>query len=158
MGDKLIPAGAGFLETQHSSSADNRNANQKRVERFVAKYVDSPAKAELLRILSFRPNQFQTLPEILALTRSSLADIEQAVFSLRGLGLVQLKDGPRGTAIALSYESAARKLAHALWRHLKSVEDSRRPAPNVEAQEPSPGARRSKRETEALAEGERTRR
>lgn len=110
------------MRTDRPSTADNHSGSQKRVERFVAKYVDSQAKAELLRILAFRPNQFHTLPEILALTRASSADIEQAIFSLRGLGLVQLKDSPRDTMIALSYNSPARRLASALWSYLKKAD------------------------------------
>lgn len=94
---------------------------QKRVERFVEKYVDSQAKAELLRILAFRPSQFQTLPEILALTKSSSAEIERAIFTLRGLGLLQLKDSPRGSTVALAHDSVARRLAPALWTFLKKA-------------------------------------
>jgi len=105
--------------TTDRSSTRHHSWSEKRIERFVEKYVDSQPKAEVLRILAFRPNQFQTLPEILALTKSSAADIERAIFALRGLGLVQLKDGPRGTAIGLTPDSVARRLAPALWAHLK---------------------------------------
>ena len=90
----------------------------KRVEKFLAKYVDSLAKAELLRILAFRPSQFHSLPEILAQTTSSSGDLERAIFSLRGVGLVQLKEGPNGTVIGLSHDSAVRRLAQALWAYL----------------------------------------
>jgi hypothetical protein len=109
------------MHDQHASASDA--ATSKRVERFLARYVDSEAKAELLRVLTYRPNQFQTLPEILALTRSSGSDIERAIFTLRSLGLVQVKEGPRGTTVALSYDSIARKLAPAIWRHLKKAAD-----------------------------------
>jgi hypothetical protein len=111
------------LRTPRPQSSDASPA-QKRIDRFVEKYVDSTAKAELLRILAYRPSQFQTLPEILALTRSSSPDIERAVFALRGLGLIQLKEGPRGAAIALSPNSRVRRMAPALWRHLKKVIDA----------------------------------
>jgi biotin operon repressor len=110
------------LQAERAPSSD-ASATHKRVERFVEKYVDSEAKAELLRILTYRPNQFQTLPEILALTRSSSADIERAIFALRGLGL-QLKESPRGTVVALSHDSVARKLAPALRSYLKRASDS----------------------------------
>lgn len=107
------------MQAERSSSIEHVSATQKRVERFVEKYIDSQAKAELLRILAFRPSQFQTLPEILALTKSSSAAIERAIFTLRGLGLLQLKDSPRGTAVALARDSVARRLAPALWAFLK---------------------------------------
>lgn len=107
------------MRAERSSATEHVSATQKRVERFVEKYIDSQAKAELLRILAFRPSQFQTLPEILALTTSSSAEIERAIFALRGLGLVQLKESPRGTAVALAHDSAARRLAPALWASLK---------------------------------------
>lgn len=103
---------------------DQRPVLQKRVEKFVYRYIDSPAKAELLRILCYRPTRFQTLPEILALSRSPAVDIERAVFSLRALGFVQLKSSPQGTAIALSPDSPARKLAPALWSHLKNLAEA----------------------------------
>lgn len=111
------------MRAEHAPYSD-ASATHKRVERFVEKYVDSEAKAELLRILTYRPNQFQTLPEILALTRSDSADIERAIFALRGLGLLQLKESPRGTVVALSHDSVARKLAPALRSYLKRASDS----------------------------------
>ncbi len=109
------------MRAESSPSTAHVSATQKRVERFVEKYVDSQVKAELLRILAFRPSQFQTLPEILALTKSSSAEIERAIFTLRGLGLLQLKDSPRGTAVALAHDSVARRLAPALWAFLKKA-------------------------------------
>ena len=108
------------MRAAHSTAKKpHASGNEARVERFVARYVDSPAKAELLRVLAFRPNEFQTLPEILALTASGGRDIERAIFALREFGLIQLKEGPKGTAVALAHDSVARRLAPALWAYLK---------------------------------------
>ena len=93
---------------------------QKRVDKFVSRYVDSPAKAELLRVLCYRPAHFHSLPEILALSKSSAVDIERAAFSLRALGFVHFKSSPQGVVIALAPDSPVRKLAPNLWSHLKN--------------------------------------
>lgn len=119
------------MRAEHSPSKPHASANQRRVERFVEKYVDSQAKAELLRVLAFRPNEFQTLPEILALTTSDPGDIEGAIFALREFGLVQLKEGPKGTAVALAHDSVARRLAPALWVFLKKAAVSGQAAEGV---------------------------
>jgi hypothetical protein len=110
------------LRPQHPPPG-GASTTQKQAERFADKYVDTEAKAELLRILAYRPSQFHTLPEILSLTRSGPQDIERAIFGLRGLGVLQLKESPRGPAVALSHNSLVRRIAPALWRHLKRASD-----------------------------------
>lgn len=94
----------------------------KRVERFVQRYIDSPLKLDILRTLAQRPNRFYTLEDLALLTEARPSDLERAIFSLRHLGLVATKQRQNGILVALSYSPVVRDMAIKLLRYTSNPE------------------------------------
>lgn len=90
-----------------------------RIVRFVEKYLDSPAKTEVFRILTGQPNEFKTMAQILALTELNPAEVKKAMLVLRGQNLIQVKESPSGQAYCLPYDTSIRRLLPALATFLE---------------------------------------
>jgi len=97
-------------------------ALDKRVERFVQRYIDSALKLDILRPLAQRPNRFYTLEELALLTEGNPSDLERAIFSMRHLGLVATKQRQNGLLVALSYSPVVRDMAIKLLRYTSNPE------------------------------------
>ena len=93
----------------------------RRLERFVQRYFDSPLKVEVIRTLAHRPNRFYTLEELATFTEANSADLERALFSLRQLGLVATKERQRGILIGLASFPVVRDMAIKLLRYTSNA-------------------------------------
>jgi hypothetical protein len=89
----------------------------KRLERFVQRYLDSPLKLDLLRCLAQRPNRAYTLGELADLTDSNVPDVERAVFSLERLGIVANKREREAMHVSLSRSPVVRETAVMAFRY-----------------------------------------
>lgn len=94
----------------------------KRLERFIQRYIDSPLKVEIMRTLAHRPNRFYTPEELMSFTEGSPSDLERAIFSLSHVGLVAIKRRENGMLIGLSYSPVVRDMAIKLLRYTSSPE------------------------------------
>lgn len=74
----------------------------KRLERFVQRYIDSPLKLEIVRTVAHHPNRLYSLGELAAFTSAQPAEIERAVFYLDQLGIVAAKRQQNGILTGLS--------------------------------------------------------
>ena len=110
----------------------------KRVERFVQRYVDSPLKLDLLRCLGQRPNSSYSFLDLGGLTNSDASDVERAVFYFERLGIVGTRRDRQGTLVSLSRSPVVRESAMSTFRyttrpggyaHLKKLITSKQTSP-----------------------------
>jgi DNA-binding transcriptional regulator YhcF (GntR family) len=89
----------------------------KRLGRFVQRYIDSPLKLEIVRTVAHHPNHLYSFTELAAFTESPPAEVEQAVFGLEHLGLVSTKRKHDGILTGLSRSPVVREMAVKLFRY-----------------------------------------
>lgn len=89
----------------------------KRVERFVQRYIDSPLKLEIIRTLAARPNRFYPLPELAAFAEGDEPDVERAVGKLGQMGIVSTKNERGETHVGLSRSPVVRETAVLIFRY-----------------------------------------
>ncbi len=88
----------------------------RRVERFVERYLDSPLKLDLLRCLGQRPNRVYSFPELGDLVGTDAAEVERAVFYFERLGIVARKPERYGDLVSLSKSPVVRESAMSTFR------------------------------------------
>jgi len=110
----------------------------RRVERFVQRYVDSPLKLDLLRCLGQRPNRSYSFLDLGGLIDSDASEVERAVFYFERLGIVGTRRERQETLVSLSRSPVVRESAVSTFRyttqpggyaHLKKLITSKRPGP-----------------------------
>ena len=89
----------------------------KRLERFVQRYLDSPLKLDVLRCLAQRPNRAYSLDELAGLTDSQVPEIERAVFYLEQLGIASTRRGREAMLVTLSRSPVVREAALMAFRY-----------------------------------------
>ncbi len=89
----------------------------KRLERFVQRYIDSPLKLEIVRTVAHHPNRLYSLDELAAFTSGQPADLERAVLYLDRLGIVAAKRQQNGLMTGLSRSPVVREMAVKLFRY-----------------------------------------
>lgn len=102
--------------------ADRREAPapDKRLERFVQRYIDSPLKLDIVRTVAHHPNRPYSLSELAAFTGAQPLEVERAVFYLDQLGIVAAKRRQNGLMTALSRSPVVRDVATKLFRYTSS--------------------------------------
>jgi hypothetical protein len=88
----------------------------KRLQRFVQRYLDSPLQLDLLRCLAQRPNRAYTLGELAGLTDSNVPDVERAVFYLERVGIVGIKRVRETVLVSLYRSPVVRETAVMAFR------------------------------------------
>lgn len=83
----------------------------KRLERFVQRYVNSPVKLEIMRTVGHHPNHLYPLADFQHLVVAPLPDVERAVMELEHLGLVQTRRCGDGVRVSLSRSPVVRESA-----------------------------------------------
>lgn len=89
----------------------------KRLERFVQRYIDSPLKLAIVRTVAHHPNRLYSLADLAAFTESQPTEVERAVFQLEHLGLVSTKQRQNGILAGLSRSPVVREMAVKLFRY-----------------------------------------
>jgi hypothetical protein len=89
----------------------------RRVERFVQRYLDSTTKLEVLRTLAARPNRFYPLDDLAVLAESPPGEVEHAVHELDQLGIVTTKADRSNCTVGLSRAPVVRDTAVLLFRY-----------------------------------------
>jgi hypothetical protein len=89
----------------------------KRLERFVQRYVNSPVKLEIMRTVGHHPNHFYMLADLQLLVVAPLPDVERAVMELENWGLVQSRTRGDGVRVGLSRSPVVRESAVLLSRY-----------------------------------------
>lgn len=89
----------------------------KRLERFVQRYLDSTLKLDLVRCLGQRPNRTYSLGELAGLTDSQVPEVEQAAFHLERFGIVNIKRVREAVHVSLSRSPVVREAAVMAFRY-----------------------------------------
>ena len=92
-------------------------ALDKRLERFVQRYIDSPLKLDIVRTVAHHPNRLYSLDELAVFTSGQPADLERAVIYLEQLGIVAAKRQQDGLMTGLSRSPVVREMAVKLFRY-----------------------------------------
>jgi len=94
----------------------------KRIERFVRRYIDSRLKLEIIRTVARHPNQLYPLRDLAIFTDSQPSEVEHAVFELEHLGLVATKRQQEDVLTGLSRSPVVRETATHLFRYASQPE------------------------------------
>lgn len=92
-------------------------ALDRRLERFVQRYIDSPLKLEIMRLVARYPNRLHSLVDLEALLGAASVDIERAAMDLESLGLLQRRRRGGAWLIGLSRSPVVRELSVMLCRY-----------------------------------------
>ena len=94
-----------------------RDIPDRRLQRFVTRYLDSPLKVEIIRVLARFPNQDYTIEELAQLVGEKPAEVERELLQLWQSGLV-LEHARGATKVArLSSTPVAREMSFRLWKY-----------------------------------------
>jgi DNA-binding transcriptional ArsR family regulator len=94
-----------------------RDIPDRRLQRFVTRYLDSPLKVEIVRVLARFPNQDYTIEELARLVGEKPAEVERELLHLWQSGLV-LERARGGTKVArLSSTPVTREMSFRLWKY-----------------------------------------
>jgi DNA-binding MarR family transcriptional regulator len=94
-----------------------RDIPDRRLQRFIARYLDCPLKIEIIRVLARFPNQDYTVEELARLAGEKPAEVERELLHLWQSGLV-LEHARGGTRVVrLSSTPVAREMSFRLWKY-----------------------------------------
>lgn len=94
----------------------------KRLERFVHRYIDSSLKLEIMRTVARHPNRLYPLHDLAVFTGSQPVEVERAVSELEHLGLVATKRQQDAVLTSLSRSPVVREMGTHLFRYASQPE------------------------------------
>jgi hypothetical protein len=89
----------------------------RRLERFVERYVHSPSGLEVFLTVAARPSRFYSLQDLYSFTDTPVSQLESVVFQLEHQGLVVVKRNSGISSVGLSRSPAVREAALRLFRY-----------------------------------------
>lgn len=94
-----------------------RDIPDRRLQRFIARYLDSPLKIEIIRVLARFPNQDYALEELARLAGRKRAEVERELLYLWQSGLVSEHARGDTKVVRLSSTTVAREMSSRLWKY-----------------------------------------
>ena len=94
-----------------------RDIPDRRLQRFMERYLDSALKIEIIRVLARFPNQDYALEELARLAGGQPAEVERELPHLSQSGLVSEQARGGTKVIRLSRTPVAREMSFRLWKY-----------------------------------------